>query len=262
MVKKFLKYLLLCCVLLMGRESSVLAENYLPFLHSGTSIVYKHWNMKKKKITGYSRLSYNRVIESDQKFIVETHEDTKPDGTIYLRKKLWFEMKTGRLTHYRQEDLRKNWSIENLYNAHAVTTNLNKDGEMTKIEQPLTTDIVPFELLMFYLKKQFAQDHFKDEKKFNLYLPATKFESELLSTTWSFVALKEKDLEMETPLGKISAIQILVTTTSDFLKWLLPESKINYRFIIAHQMPHHILAFEEQETRFILETIETSNTAQ
>jgi len=171
-------------------------------------------------------------------------------------------MKTGRLTHYRQKDFRKNWSIENLYNADAITTNLNKDGEMTKIEQPLTAGIVPFELLTFYLKKQFAQSSFKHEKKFNLYLPATKFESELLSTTWNFVALKEKDLAMETPFGKVAAIQILVTTTSDFIKWLLPESKINYRFIIAHQEPHHILAFEVQETRFILETIETSNATQ
>lgn len=259
MLKALTKYLFLCSLLLLGFENSVLAEGYHPFLNSQTVIVYKHWNVKKKKITGYSRMSYNQVVESGKEYLVETHEDSKPSGKVYLRKKLWFEQDRGRLIRYWQEDLRKNWRIENLYNNQTITTTLDQNGQITKMKQAMGVDIIPFELLTFFLRKQFAEHYFENEIPFTLYIPASKFQSELLSATWEFVAMKEKELEMNTPLGKVPAVQILVTTTSALIKMLLPESKTKYRFVLAQQMPHHILAFEESETQFILETLKTEN---
>ncbi|MBF0279355.1 MAG: hypothetical protein HQM13_16280 [SAR324 cluster bacterium] len=259
MQKFLIKCLLSCLAVFIGMESSGSASEYSTFFLPGSTLVYRHWNLKKNKITGYSRLSYRRVMEPGNEFLVETHEDSKPNGKVFLRKKLWFELKTGQPVRYFQEDLRKNWSIENHYKLDAVKSKLSKNGKMIEIDQPLEKNTVPFELLTFYLRRQYAEHQFARDQKFLLYLPATKFESEMLSATWDFSAVKEKELELETPFGMVSAAQILVTTTSDFLKWLLPQSKTNFRFFIEQQMPHHILAFEEHETRFILENLENGS---
>ena len=255
----------LAYLILILTTISVSAQiNYLTELSPLIKSTFKHWDLNRLEITGYSYFSYEELYKSSKKFIVEKNENTKSDGNIFTRKILGFGKNSGILEWYEEEDLRENMRIRNTYLGNIVRTRLEKMEKVLEFETNLNDEnTIPFEVVIYFLRKKLPLILEKKDFSFTLFLPllAIELEEKGLARSMSMIKMMVKPLEeliQETPLGKIKAHKILVLPKSGLLRTLLPREKTHFEFTIAEAVPHYLLEFTAGKTRHILTKISFS----
>ena len=238
--------------------------SYLNELSPLAKSTFKHWDINRSKITGYSYFSYEELYKSSKRFIVEKNENTKSDGNIFTRKILGFGKNSGILEWYEEEDLRENIRIRNTYSGKIVRTRLEKMEKVLEFETNLTDkDTIPFEVVIYFLRKKLPLILKTKDFTFTLFLPllAIELEEKGLPRSMSMVKMMVEPLDaiiQDTPLGKIKAHKILVLPKSGLLRNLLPREKTHFEFTIADTVPHYLLEFTAGKTRHILTKLSVS----
>ena len=119
---------------------------------------------------------------------------------------------------------------------------------------------VPMEIFFFFLRKNFRQILITKDFSFTLFLPLLAMELEekglprSMSLVQMIVDLKE-DTTIETSLGSMLATKFIIVPQSRLLRAILPREKTNFEFIIAKELPHHILQFKLGTTKHMLQEI-------
>ena len=239
-------------------ESVFAMDSYLRELLPGSSTSFKHWNLERSEVTGYSHYHYEELFKEGARFVVEKNENTKPDGEVFTRKTLWFESDSGVPKWYEEEDLREDFRIVNTYSMKMMKTRLEKSGNVMEFETDLSKEkAVPFEVVIFFLRKNLIDIVQTEDYSFTLFLPllALELEEKGLPRSMSMIRmvaeLKEK-INLDTPLGQMQARKILIFPQSGILRALLPREKTHFEFTFSAEAPYHLLEFEVGETRHIL----------
>ena len=139
-----------------------------------------------------------------------------------------------------------------------MQTRLEKDGRVLEFETNLSKEkVVPFEVVIFFLRKNLAEILQTKEYTFTLFLPllAIELEKKGFPRSMSMIRMMvepQEEIQMETPLGVQTAQTILVSPESGLLRALLPREKTHFEFTFTAGAPHHLLQFEEGKTRHIL----------
>ena len=250
------------CLLLAGIiiqvESGFAKDGYLLELLPGSRASFKHWNLERSEVTGHSHYLYEELIKDGTRFIVEKNENTKEDGEVFTRKTLWFESDSGVAKWYEEEDLRADFRIVNTYSLKMMKTRLEKSDNVMEFETDLSKEeAVPFELVIFFLRKNLINILQTEDYSFTLFLPllALELEDKGLPRSMSMIRmvaeLKEKT-RLDTPLGRIQGCKILIFPQSGMLRALIPREKTHFEFTFSAEAPHHLLEFEVGETRHML----------
>ena len=239
-------------------ESIHAIDNYLPQLLPGSKSSFKHWHMKRSEVTGHSHYNYVELIKEGRRFIIEKNENTKPDGEVFTRKTLWFESDTGMPKWYEEEDLREDFRIINTYSFKKMKTRLEKSSNVMEFETDLVKEkAVPFEVVIFFLRKNLTNIIQTENYSFTLFLPLLALELEDKGMPRSMSMIKmvaelNQKINLETPFGKMRGNKILIFPQSGILRALLPREKTHFQFTFSEDAPHHLLEFEVGETRHIL----------
>ena len=254
-------FCLLLAVFIVQVESSYAMEAYILELQPGSRASFKHWNLEHSDVTGYSHYRYVELIKDGMRFIVEKNENTQPDGEVFTRKTLWFESDSGVPKWYEEEDLREDFRIVNTYFVKMMNTRLEKSANVMEFETDFSKEqAVPFELVIFFLRKNLIKILQTENYSFTLFLPllALELEEKGLPRSMSMIRmvaeLKEK-ISLDTPLGQIQGCKILIFPQSGVLRALIPREKTHFEFTFSAEAPHHLLEFEVGETRHILTQI-------
>ena len=145
--------LFLVCIMIQP-ESVDAMDSYIRELLPGSRTSFKHWNLERSEVTGYSHYHYEELVKEGTRFVVEKNENTKPDGEVFTRKTLWFESDSGVPKWYEEEDLREDFRIVNTYSMKMMKTRLEKSGNVMEFETDLSKEkAVPFEVVIFFLRK-------------------------------------------------------------------------------------------------------------
>jgi hypothetical protein len=230
-------------------------------LYSGLELTYDHFNFKRQEVTGRSVFRYSALEESGLKLLLEDNENTKPDGEVYLRKTVRYQLDSLQATHYTEEDLRKSLRIENQYLPGLIRSRLSEKGQVKEFElQVPKSGVVPFETVLLFLRQRWQEIGAGRPLKMSLYLPALAFELERsgMPRSMSLIRMFVESQGTETVdsvLGRVSAVRLLAYPESAMLRLLLPKSKTHFRFLILQEAPHWILEFEEGETRHQLKKV-------
>ena len=255
--QKIIFNLFLVCIMIQP-ESVEAMDSYIRELLPGSRTSFKHWNLKRSEVTGYSHYKYEELVKEDARFVVEKNENTKPDGEVFTRKTLWIESDSGVPKWYEEEDLREDFRIVNTYSMKMMKTRLEKSGKVMEFETDLSKEkAVPFEVVIFFLRKNLIDIVQTKDYSFTLFLPllALELEEKGLPRSMSMIRmvaeLKEK-ISLETPIGRMKGHKILIFPQSGILRALLPREKTHFEFIFSAEAPYHLLEFEVGETRHIL----------
>tara|TARA_B100000686_G_C16590341_1_gene862983 strand:+ start:245 stop:1009 length:765 start_codon:yes stop_codon:yes gene_type:complete len=244
---------------MMIQVDSVFAmESYLSELLPGSRTSFKHWNLERSEVTGYSHYRYVEIIKDGVRFIIEKNENTKSGGEVFTRKTLWFESDSGIPKWYEEQDFREDFRIVNTYYGKMMKTRLDKSGNAMEFETDLSKEhAVPFEVVIFFLRKNLKKILKTDNYSFTLFLPLLALELEnkglprSMSMIRMLVELKEK-INIDTPLGQIRACKIIIFPQSGILRALFPREKTHFEFTFSEDTPHHLLEFEVGKTRHML----------
>ena len=256
--KNYYLHTLFISGLLLSAISVSAQEAYLDELLPGTKTSFKHWDVQRSEISGYSHFRYEAVTRGAKKFIVERNENTKADGEVFTRKTLWFAANSGVLEWYEEEDLREDFRIKNTYSGQIMRTRLEKAGKVLEFETNLSQEnAVPFEVVIFFLRKNLRHILQSKDYSFTLFLPllAIELEEKGLPRSMSMIRMNvepREELSLETPLGKMKARKILILPKSGFLRALLPRDKTHFEFTFAEAAPHYLLQFTAGKIRHIL----------
>ncbi len=203
-------------------------------------------------------MQYQLAEQGGKTYLQEKNENTKPDGTVFSRKALWFDMGTGILERYEEQDFRNNMRIVNSYSGNKARTRLTKEQKSREFVVDFSTEnTVPFEVILLYLRKHFRSIVKAERYTFSLYLPVLAIELEEKGLPLSLgritmLARTEGETIVESSRGRFRAVRIDVFPESWALRTLLPREKSHFSFYIDLEFPHHILQFEEGETRHTL----------
>ena len=174
------------------------------------------------------------------------------------RKTLWFELDSGVPKWYEEEDLREDFRIINTYSGKMMRTRLDKSGNVMEFETDLSKEqAVPFEVVIFFLRKNLINILQTEDYSFTLFLPllALELEDKGLPRSMSMirmVAELKENISLNTSLGQMQARKILIFPQSGILRALLPREKTHFEFTFSADAPHHLLEFEVGETRHML----------
>ena len=263
--KRFhLSQLTICLLLILMGTISVQADglNFKHLLRVGEQMKYRHWNVKKNEVTGYTIVTNRKTMIDDKPYLLVLNQNHDQTGELYLEKKSWFEFKSGQLSRYTEKDFRTGIEITNTFENKEIATRINTKGKVENLSISAELDLVPFEVLTLHLRKELPR-LLKDQRlTFVLYLPiiASELSKKGLPLSLSKLSMSagvESTTEPETVIGRIKTVQILVTPDSLLISALLPEEKSEFRFLFGIQPPHYLMSFEEGETRS--ELIELTN---
>ncbi len=108
-------YGLIAIFLFFFFAGSISAIEFKNSLRVGESLKYKHWNIKKQQIIGYSVLEYSVFLEEGKEYILESNQNMDEKGVVYSQKRSLFDFKTGRLERYDEKDLRTGLQISDQF---------------------------------------------------------------------------------------------------------------------------------------------------
>ncbi len=212
---------------------------------------FHHWNAKKKEITGYTTLEYSVNHETGE--LLEKSRNLDKDLETYTEKTLWFDEKSGELIKYQEEDFRTDLKTLNIYKRNKILTQVWEKGKKREFKIKITPDLVPFEVLSFYLQSQVNELVKKKTIRFTLYLPvvAVELTNKGLPLSLSQLSMKasvKKKKTRETLFGKREVITVRVEPTSFFIQTLLGEKKSKFDFYFMNQQPYTLVQFKEGDT--------------
>ena len=209
----------------------------------GLSLRYEHKNQKSQQITGYSDLSY-QTIEGNR---IEEHlQNKKPDGHVFQEKISQYDL-SGNLLVYQETDHRNGLHIEDRYQDKKIYSFIAK-GDQTKdlVIEP-SKDLVPFELLVLYLKQNL--DHFLQGKdlQFTLFIPQIGLNF-LDITQIGVIAKVIQRSEVQSPRGKEPTITLEISPSNALLQSLLPKDKGRFQFTFLTTEQRLLYQFTESST--------------
>jgi len=228
--------------------------DFKSLLRVGEQTKYRHWNMKKKKITGYTIVKLEQTVVDNQLLILVKNQNLAEDGKLFLEKKSWFESANGKLRRYYEKDARTGTEISNIFENKEINTRINTKGKVKKLTISVEQNLVPLEVLTLYLRKELPQLLKNQQLSFVLYLPIIASELArkglpLSLSKLSMVARVESISEADTVMGRIKTVKVLVAPGSFLISTLLPRDKSEFRFTFGLQAPYYLLSFEEGVTR-------------
>ena len=243
-------------------ETAIFAqESYLSELLPGTESTFHHIHLESSEITGKSYFHYKTLINEGTSFIVEKNENTKTDGEVFTRKMIWFDAQSGIPKWYEEEDLRKEFRIKNSYAGQILRTRLVEKGQVLEFETNLSGEkVVPFEVVIFFLRKNLHEILRTKNFSFTLFIPLLAIElgKKGLPRSMSMINMRveqQERIRMDTPLGVMNAHTILVSPKSGLLRTLLPREKTHFEFTFAAVTPHLLLQFKAGKTRHVLTSL-------
>lgn len=246
--------------LVVGSSCAIASENYTSVFPSGLQLSYKHWNIVQQKITGFSHFRYENTLLNQQQVLRELNQNVDIDSKIFIEKTIIFEAQSGKILSSYEHDLRSDLTITNQYQQQdilSVLTQKEKTQTLTlRIEEP----IVPFEMLSFFLRKNFSTIQQRETTSFLVYLPAIAFELEKQGLPSSLSQLRMQidmveTLSIQTALGEKNAVRLRIRPQSFLLRSLLPKEKSEFFFLVDRSFPHYILRIEEANLHYILESV-------
>ena len=248
-------FLALFCLYSHTFPQNVTAISATNLWNNHSSKTLKHWNLKKKKITGYTEINYSFSENGEQ--LIETSRNLHQDKEVFSEKKLWFTA-SGELTLYEEIDLKSGFKTQNLHEKNQINTRIWKKGEKTSFSIPKEDNLVPFEIISHYLQSKIPQLKKRSSFKFNLYLPAIALElkNKGFPTSFSIIEMKAKVStikSMQTLFGDKKVVVLTIRPTSFLINALLPDEKSVFWFTYLKNAPYELISFREGNTEFILE---------
>ena len=146
--KKIFLFLLLFLLLFDVFAKGDYSNELIP----GAKIIFHHWDVEQSKITGYSNFLYEKITENGQQYILEQNENTKQDGEVYTRKKIWFLVSSGMPIRYEEEDFRRDFRIINTYSEQKIKTHLYQEPYM-KYQKVTKKNLIDMKIFLFCIKK-------------------------------------------------------------------------------------------------------------
>lgn len=257
MKNRSLLQLLLIFLILSCASFQVSALGYKNQLHPAKLIKYKHWNLKEKKVTGYTKIEIKTMHKAGKKYFFEINQNLDKHEKVFSQKKIWYSYETGELVSYFETDFRTGISISDKVTESEIITRVSEGEEELELSVQQSEGLVPFEVLPLFLQKIIPDLQKKQQMTFTLYLPVIAIELKKKSFPLSLSKFEMavqviKSSKMETPLGIKPTIEILLKPTSFLINTLLPKEKTSFYFTYMTEPPYLLLAFEENQTRNIL----------
>ena len=170
---------LLLAGMMIQAETVFAMDRYHRELLPGSRASFKHWNLERSEVTGYSHYRYVELIKDGTRFIIEQNDTTIPGGDVFTRKTLWFESDSGVPKWYEEEDLREDFRIVNTYSGKMMKTRLDTSSNAMEVETDLSKQqAVPFEVVIFFLRKNLNDILQTEDYSFTLFLPLLALELE------------------------------------------------------------------------------------
>ena len=157
--------------------------------------------------------------------------------------------------------MRKEFRITNSYTRQIMHTRLVEDGQILEFKTDLSAEnAVPFEVVIFFLRKYLKQILQTKKFSFTLFIPllAIELEKKGLPRSMSMISMwaeSQEKIRKDTPLGVMNAHTILVSPQSGLLRALLPWEKTHFEFTFAAASPYHLLQFKAGKTRHVLTSL-------
>ncbi len=238
-------------ILVVMFPAEVAGYSFKNQLTDRTTKRFHHWNTKKKKITGYTSLEYSLSPNTGE--LVERSRNMDKNLEVYTEKTLWFDAESGELIKYQEEDYRTDLKTQNTYKKDKILTQVWEKGKKREFTIKTTPDLVPFEVLSFYLQSQIDKLNKDKTILFTLYLPviAVELTNKGLPLSLSQLGMKasvKKRKARDTIFGKRQVVTIRVEPTSFFVKTLLGEEKSKFDFYFIDQQPYTLVQFKEGDT--------------
>lgn len=216
-----------------------------------TSKKFHHWNSRKKKITGFTTLEYSFNQETGE--LLEISRNLDKNSEVFTEKTLWFHEKSGELIKYQEEDYRTDLRTLNTYNKDRILTQVWENDKKREFKIKITPELVPFEVLSFYLQSQINKLNEKKTIRFTMYLPvvAVELTNKGLPLSLSQLSMKafvKKKKTRDTLWGKREVVTVRVEPTSFFVRTLLGEKKSKFDFYFINQQPYILVQFKEGDT--------------
>jgi len=245
-------------VFLIANTKIFAQRSYINELLPGTESTFQHFNLESSEITGMSHFNYETLKKEGSRFIVEKNENVKNDGEVFTRKMLWFDAISGIPKWYEETDLRKRFRITNSYTGKIIRTRLVKNDQVLEFETNLSKEkAVPFEVIIFFLRKNLHEILRTKKFSFKLFIPllAIELEKNGLPRSMSIIDMSVEPRErvsMDTPIGVMNAQTIMVSPKSRFLRSIMPRKKTHFEFTFATVPPFHLLKFKAGKTKHVL----------
>lgn len=257
LLKKSLLILLICSC----SSFQIFALSFKDQLRPLKQLKYKHWHLKKNKITGYTKIEIKTTFKAGKKYFLEINQNLDKDQKIFSEKKTWFNYQTGELASYTEVDFRTGVSITDRVEKADIVTQIREKDDLLEFSIPQEHQLIPFEALALFLQQQLPELQKKRQLTFTLYLPVIAIELKkknfpLSLSKFEMVARVVEESEKETPLGLKPSIQVILKPTSFLINTMLPKEKTAFHFTFMTEPPFLLLAFEENQTRSILVTYE------
>lgn len=219
--------------------------------------VFKHWNTSKREITGYSHVRFFTENTQQKAYLVENNQNSHANGVVFSEKFTWFDPQSGEVVKYAEKDFRTDIQIVNTYTREGIKTEVTEEGVIRHLTVDGNPELVPFEIIAYYLQSK--MDVFTRGKSisFKLYIPliALELEKKGLPTSLSKVGMKatpENIVVQHTILGRIRTIKITVQPSSFLVNAILPDDKSRFDFVFQVDRPCQLLQLEEAETKMVL----------
>ncbi|NQU63427.1 MAG: hypothetical protein HQ517_03965 [SAR324 cluster bacterium] len=259
MKNRLLKQILLIFLVFSCASVQVAALEFKNQLRPVKLIKYKHWNLKRKKITGYTKIEIKTTSKAGKTYFLEINQNLDEHEKIFSEKNIWYDYQTGQLISYSETDFRTGINISDRVTESGIITQVRKGDELLEFSVERKKELVPFEVLPLFLQNVIPELQQKQKMTFTLYLPVIAIELKQKNFPLSFSQFEMavqviKMSSIETPLGIKPAIEILLKPTSLLINTLLPKEKTAFYFTYMTEPPYLLLAFQENQTKNILIT--------
>ena len=236
----------------------IFAFNFKDQIQERSPKTFKHWNKKKKKVTGFTKLTFE--TEKGTGYLLEISKNLDQDQNVFSQKTLWFDPSTGELKKYEEKDFRTDMKTLNSYDSKTIHTQIWEKEKKTDINLQIQPDLVPFEVLSHFLQSKIPEIQKEHSIQFTLYLPVIAFElaNKGLPLSLSQLGMKATVTKIKTKntiFGKRETITIRVEPTSFFVRALLSNDKSKFDFTFVNQQPFSLLLFEEGSAQSILSNL-------
>ena len=249
-------------VLVVGSSCAIASENYTSVFPTDLQLSYKHWNIVQKKITGFSHFRYENTLLNQQQVLREFNQNVDIYGKIFIEKTIVFEAQSGEILSSYEHDLRSDLTIANQYQKRDILSVLTQKEKTRTLALTIEEPIVPFEIVSFFLRKNFSTIQKREKTAFLVYLPAIAFELQKQGLPSSLSQLRMQidiveTLSIQTAIGQKNAVRLRIRPQSFLLRSLLPKEKSEFFFLVDPSFPHYILRIEEANLHYILESVTT-----
>ncbi|MCP4297031.1 MAG: hypothetical protein GY786_15615 [Proteobacteria bacterium] len=215
---------------------------------------FQHFNRKSGKIFEYTNIHYKQFTAEGTEYFIEIIEKSKLNGEIFLTKKTWFESKSGRAVRSEEVDKSEEITIDSRYHKKSIQLSFLEKDKPKKMKIALKKNMVPADLIIYWLRKKIPLLLQGKELEFILFLPKLAFQLDegplpVDMAELDAKATVEKRGKMQIEGKTFSTLQILIEPASFWLSNMLPEDLSTFRFTYSSSPPYTLLGFNEENIK-------------